>query len=158
MYKDCAMLRMRMLLNSARPQPLSSDRTNVLAGPPPFMMLSGIHRGSCAASAQHQPGTAAGACSSFWPDIDKTEEPGELAHRLAAHKHHKLHILGVRLRRGRRLRVIGGATSQHAAFQKGGSKLAMQFTIWSSLTGGCCPAAYPCRMRLFPFAHTCHIR
>jgi hypothetical protein len=50
LYKDCATLRIRMLLNRARPQPLSSDRTSVLAGPPPFMMLSGIHRGSCTVS------------------------------------------------------------------------------------------------------------
>lgn len=50
LYKDCATLRIRMLLNKARPQPLSSDRTSVLAGPPLFMILSGIHRGSCTMS------------------------------------------------------------------------------------------------------------
>lgn len=42
------MLRMMVLLNKARPQPLSRDRTRVLAAPPPFMMLSGIHLGTCA--------------------------------------------------------------------------------------------------------------
>ena len=47
LYRDVEMLRMMVLLNRARPQPLSRERTRVFAAPPPFMILSGIHLGTC---------------------------------------------------------------------------------------------------------------
>jgi hypothetical protein len=101
------MLRIRMLLNSARPHPLSSDRTSVLAGPPPLTMLSGIHRGSCTLHT-----SALGLRLILWA-IACIPEPARCTtcehapvgapHRLAAHEHHKLHVLRVRL--GRRYRL-----------------------------------------------------